>query len=217
MNTYQNLIPFSVILMFLIVLGCSDESLGPETINRHAIAGSEEIVETPEVMSRRFTGRDSIASFLFGTTQLSGVPFKARISGEWQDGSCKTLNGTGTATHLGRVKVVEQNLCVEGEEITGGDFMISGKKGYVNGEYHLQEVEGLDGGEARISDGSFSALIKITDTSVQATKVTARDAVNGWLGWGWITGMLQEDGGFTYQIDGWLLHKEDKSPSLKMK
>jgi hypothetical protein len=148
-------------------------------------------------------------------THPYSVAFKAHVSGTWNEvGQCIELNGTGTATHLGRVEVTGQQLCVRGDEITG-EFRIAGRRGtvHVAGHYH-PEIALIEGTRPVFREGRLSAVVKITEASVTAVKLNPEDAIDGWLGWGWIQGMLESDGSFTYEIDGWVHHRDGDIPGL---
>lgn len=169
-------IVFSV-LVSLLITGCIDEPMGPQTDQalRQAREGP--------ISTVRFTGRDSF-----------GVALKARVSGTWsvQESGCFELSGSGNASHLGQIEVT-QTICPDGSEPTG-TFSFTGRNGReISGEYLSGSVPPPGGGRLVLKD-------TITGESIPATPVDPEEGKAD------VTGTLHSNGRFDYRLEGWLLH-----------
>lgn len=183
MTLYRNPLLFSVLITVGLFIGCADEQLGPQADKTFGTAGQDDAPSSKRV----FVGRDSF-----------GVALHARVFGSWSEpiSGCKNLTGTGTATHLGRITVDQQICTNSSHEITGGKFSISGTTGgSLTGTY-------LPGGTLSPMGQQFRIVVEntITGGNIRATQVPTE------FGKATMTGILQSNGEFSYEIDGWLLH-----------
>lgn len=146
-----------------------------------------------------------------------GVALKAKVSGTVEtdpNGRCPDgsetvlLPGTGQATHMGRITVV-QSHCVDplSSEVTDGEFTYTGTTG--------AKVTGTYGGLLEPAGRGIYILsidVKITGGSMpftdeEVTGLSTRENT--------IQGKIHSDGSFTYKLDGWLFHHRRKRKAPK--
>lgn len=172
----------STVVGLLLISGCAEGPVGP----RAELENLQTDAEHREGL-RLFTGRDSF-----------GVAFQADVSGTWiRDGDCFELEGSGNATHLGRIDVTER-VCVDGEnDVTESSFTLVGRNGRaINGHTLFGSVTPTGG-------GNYEVALKdtITGESIPATQIDPEQ------GKGDVTGTLSADNRFEYRLVGWLLHR----------
>lgn len=171
----------STVVGLSLISGCTEGPVGPRA--------ELEILQTDGEQReglRRFTGRDSF-----------GVAFQAHISGTWiRDGDCFELEGSGNATHLGRIDVSEA-ICVNGQnDVTKSTFTFTGRNG------RTISGKALFGSVTPTGGGNYEVALKdsITGESIPATQIDPE------RGKGDVMGTLSADNRFEYRFAGWLLH-----------
>lgn len=202
MNDHLLSLLFALAATAFLIAGCTGETLtAPE-----AQEDAPLLVETLDapLPALRFTGRDSF-----------GIALKGRVAGTStvaQDGRCPFetvhLSGNGRATHMGRVDVV-QSHCVDPSsplEVTDGVFAFHGTNG--------TEISGTYAGSlapARQGGSTLELVLWVLDGTMPAADLEADDELNR-KGRATALGVLDADGGFSYELDGWLFHHEQSLP-----
>ena len=178
-----------LITMLLLAVGCDR---APVT----GVGDGTELTEGTNPALRLYTGRDSF-----------GVAFDARISAEASaaandaacDGQTVDVSGSGQATHLGRIEVVQHHCLADGV-ITGGTFTytaLNGTKAYVSGEYETVDA-GLPSQRVRAN------ILETTLRLVGDPK---------WVwGIGWIRSEFPIGESFNYELDGYVSFGETCPP-----
>lgn len=190
MSTLTLFSRFSLILLMLVMIGCSESLIEPEEPDSHSresLLTEEELAAKKGFMtSRRFTGRDSF-----------GIAFKARISGTYSslsgdESMTVMLEGNGKATHLAHTHVVRSHFMTK-DNITDGEVKYIGFKG----DEILGIYEGSRGQNNRDGSFTFEVVEEITDGTGRFEGVEGKITT---------TGVFHQDGTFSYTSDGWLLN-----------
>lgn len=172
-----------VFLTVLMLAGCFENPAAPPTAQNKTTTG-----ETKPLARIFFTGRDSF-----------GMAFKAKVSDATltEESGEFGVSGSGHATHLGPIDVVQDLSIDEAGDSVRGAFTFTGQHGQmVFGKYKAARNERGHTDQYDL-DGTFW----ITNHSIAATKAE-KDT-----GWGSLTGSLDMDENtVSYRMDGWLLH-----------
>ncbi|HKJ68578.1 MAG TPA: hypothetical protein VKA68_11525 [bacterium] len=183
----HSLIP---VFFAVLVLACCINNPASLPEYRNGING-----ENTDALARAFfTGRDSF-----------GVAFNAKVSDAEVTTSENGFNidGTGHATHFGRI-AVWQNFRIIPQE-TGrdsfvGDFEFT-KQGRLRRDIPPPSIAGTYRGTLSPDYASLEGIVEIDEHDIQATKADI-DTV-----WAAMTGTIDFDrGSLSYRLDGWLLH-----------
>ncbi len=198
MRTTPNVLSSFVWILVLATVGCGDAQHVPTAAID--VSDNEEFGDGAAISYRFFTGRDSF-----------GVAMKIRADGTVEtstDGRCGsdltlTLEGTGSATHLGRIEGVVTHCAPPGDlaSFYDGEFLFTGAAGgTLSGSYAPDPaIEVLTKGRPR--DG----IVIETKAEIDGGDIDAvqRDETEGR---GDLLIVLRSDDRFDLTFDGWLLH-----------
>lgn len=182
-----------ILLSLLLVAGCSSDPASPLGMQDNSSA------ENADPLARAFfTGRDSF-----------GVAFQARVADaqvtvDGENGF--SIEGTGNATHLGRIQVDQQLRFDTGRDSIRGSFTFQGQQRQIVSGTYTGTRSATGSGDAT-NQYELEGVFRIWNHTISATKAEDK------IGWANMTGSVDLDNNtLSYRLDGWLLHfvKEDE-------
>jgi|GEM_PF-1567594 len=183
-----------MVTVFLLA-ACSNQPENP--LNIQEDIHSEDITQEPLARGSFFTGRDSF-----------GVAFKAKVTDAHFEADTlpggiveAEIEGTGNATHLGRIQVEQDLTFYTGRDSIFGTFVLSGVQGrqVLSGTYNA--VSASNGSMDNSGLFDLNGAAQILKGTISATKA---DNDSGWAA---LSGSVDFNANtVSYQMDGWLLH-----------
>jgi hypothetical protein len=202
MKRFNQIVRLILITVALSVFGCSENLPEPQhPVDGNGVLPGEIIkMESDRGNAARlpFTGRDSI----------KGFAFKIWITGTYtQTNDEMFLDGTGHATHMGNVSILQSHF------VTGRDSIVGGLFRYVviNGEKEDDVIIERSAKEDEVT-GTYKGVLGLVESDGSRTFELREEITSGTghfdgvIGIINIEGVLYPDGTFSFVSDGWMLN-----------